>query len=43
MLVWQGEKWRFCVDIRELNKVTIPDAYPMLRADYVFAALAGKQ
>ena len=43
VLVWQGEKWRFCVDFHELNKITILDAYPMLRADYIFAALARKQ
>jgi len=43
VLVWQNRKWRFCVDFRVLNKIIVGDACPMLRSDYVFAAMAGKQ
>jgi hypothetical protein len=43
VLVWQNNKWRFCVDFRQLNHVTIRDAYPMLRSDYIFSSLAGKR
>jgi hypothetical protein len=43
VLVWQNNKWRFCVDFRMLNKVTIKDSYPMLRSDYIFSSLAGKR
>jgi hypothetical protein len=43
VLVWQNQKWRFCVDFRQLNKVTTRDCYPMLRSDYIFSSLAGKR
>jgi hypothetical protein len=43
VLVKQNGKWRFCVDFRLLNDVTIGDSYPMLRADYVFSAMGGKR
>jgi hypothetical protein len=43
VLVWQNNKWRFCVDFRQLNKVTIKDCYPMLRSDYIFSSLTGKR
>jgi hypothetical protein len=43
VLVWQNSKWRFCVDFRQLNKVTTKDSYPMLRSDYIFSSLAGKR
>lgn len=41
LLVRQGEKWRFCVDYRGLNKMTVTDKYPLPRADDIFEALAG--
>jgi len=43
LLVWQNNKWRFCVDYRPINTVMVPDAYPLLRPDYVFSAMANKQ
>ena len=43
VMVWQNGKWRFYVDFRQLNVVTVGDAYPMLRSDYVFSTLAGKR
>jgi hypothetical protein len=43
VLVWQNNKWRFCVDFRALNAITTRDAYPMLRSDYIFSSLAGKR
>jgi len=33
--------WRFCVDHRKLNSVTIQDAYPLPRIDESLDALAG--
>jgi hypothetical protein len=43
VLVQQNSKWRFCVDFRLLNEVTVGDSYLMLRADYVFSAMGGKR
>jgi hypothetical protein len=43
VLVKQNGKWRFCVDFRMLNEVTVGDSYHMLRADYVFSAMGGKR
>jgi hypothetical protein len=43
VLFKQNGKWRFCVDFRLLNAVTVGDSYPMLRADYVFSAMGGKR
>ena len=33
--------WRFCVDYRKLNDVTVKDAYPMPNQAQVFDALRG--
>jgi len=35
--------WRFCVDYRKLNSLTIQDAYPLLRIDKSLYALAGSK
>ena len=34
---------RFCIDYRQLNAVTIQDAYPLPRIDESLEALAGSQ
>lgn len=41
VMVKQGEKWRMCVDYRNLNEWTQPDHYPMQRSDDVFSSLGG--
>ena len=42
LLVEKKDKsWRFCVDYRQLNKVTKKDAYPLPRIDESLDALAG--
>ena len=43
VLVQQHDKWRFCVDYRNLNLATVSQAYPMTRTDSVFDALHGKR
>jgi len=35
--------WRFCVDYRKLNSVTIQDAYPLPQIDESLDALAGSR
>ena len=34
-------KWRFCVDYRRLNDVTVKDAYPLPRIDEIISSLGG--
>ena len=36
------ERWRFTMDLRPVNKVTVPHAWPMPHMDTVTAKLAGK-
>ncbi|KAE8244673.1 hypothetical protein A4X13_0g6378 [Tilletia indica] len=43
LMVRQYNKWRFCVDYRQLNAHTIPDAYPPPMTDSIFNSLAGKR
>lgn len=43
VIVRQGDKWRYCIDYRQLNRHTISDAYPMQRSDTIFASLGGMQ
>ena len=42
-LVHQHDKWRFCVDYRELNLATTNQVYPMTRTDSIFDTLHGKR
>ena len=42
VLVKQHDKWRFCVDYRNLNIATTGQVYPMTRTDSIFDALHGK-
>ncbi|KAE8241393.1 hypothetical protein A4X06_0g7555 [Tilletia controversa] len=43
LMVKQLNKWRFCVDYRQLNTHTIPDRYPLPTIDAIFQTLAGKK
>ncbi|KAE8227660.1 hypothetical protein CF326_g7440 [Tilletia indica] len=42
LMVRQYDKWRFCIDYRQLNVHTIPDSYPLPTTDAIFQSLAGK-
>ena len=42
VLVKEHDKWRFCVDYRNLNLATTGQVYPMTRTDSIFDALHGK-
>lgn len=43
VLVYQHNKWRFCVDYRNLNIATVGEVYPMTRSDAIFDTLDGKR
>ncbi|KAE8239955.1 hypothetical protein A4X13_0g7999, partial [Tilletia indica] len=43
LMVRQRDKWRFCVDYRQLNEVTVSDRYPLPTIDAVFHTLLGKR
>lgn len=43
VIVRQGDKHRYCIDYRELNKHTVPDRYPMQRSDVLFSSLGGNR
>ncbi|KAE8181021.1 hypothetical protein CF336_g9069 [Tilletia laevis] len=43
LMVRQYNKWRFCVDYRNLNSVTVADRYPLPTTDAVFQTLQGKR
>ncbi|KAE8239094.1 hypothetical protein A4X13_0g8254 [Tilletia indica] len=43
LMVRQSDKWRFCVDYRNLNSVTVADRYPLPTTDAVFQTLQGKR
>jgi len=36
------DSWRFCIDYRELNKVSVPDSFPLPRIEEVLQHLEGK-
>ncbi|KAE8184281.1 hypothetical protein A4X06_0g7560 [Tilletia controversa] len=42
LMVRQYNKWRFCVDYRQLNAVTVADRSPLPTTDAVFHTLMGK-
>ena len=39
----KDEPWRFCVDYRKLNAVTLQDAYPLPRIEESLDVLAGSK
>ncbi|KAE8242580.1 hypothetical protein A4X03_0g8006 [Tilletia caries] len=43
LMVKQYDKWRFCVDYRNLNSATVSDRYPLPTADAMFQTLQGKR
>ncbi|KAE8238705.1 hypothetical protein A4X13_0g8413 [Tilletia indica] len=43
LMVKQYDKWRFCVDYRNLNSATVSDRYPLPTTDAVFQTLQGKR
>ncbi|KAE8249091.1 hypothetical protein A4X03_0g6666 [Tilletia caries] len=43
LMVRQRDKWRFCVDYRQLNTATVADRYPLPTIDSVFETLEGKK
>ncbi|KAE8228141.1 hypothetical protein CF326_g6939 [Tilletia indica] len=43
LMVRQRDKWRFCIDYRQLNAVTVSDRYPLPTIDSIFQTLTGKR
>ncbi|KAE8228133.1 hypothetical protein CF326_g6948 [Tilletia indica] len=43
LMVKQRDKWRFCVDYRQLNLSTVADRYPLPTIDSIFNTLVGKK
>ncbi|KAE8187021.1 hypothetical protein CF335_g7288 [Tilletia laevis] len=43
LMIRQYDKWRFCIDYRQVNAQTIPDSYPLPTTDSVFNSLTGKR
>ncbi|KAE8217383.1 hypothetical protein CF319_g8517 [Tilletia indica] len=43
LMVRQYDKWRFCVDYRQLNTATVSDRYPLPTIDSIFQTLLGKK